>query len=257
MAKDTKTKTKTEKVKGVKVNLKELEINDVEIHPENARKGNHKKIRRSIIKHGFIDPIVVQKSTMRVLGGNNRVFVAMDLGITSVPAQVIDVDDHEAYEIMLVLNKTADEAGYDEKKQLKIISKVIGDSEDLEEALAGTGYDKSEVTSMQIRQEWQDDKEIEKVKKGKSKKETPATKTERRESLEERKKAIEDLGMRQIVLSIPVKTFKVFQEGLKTARSEHGVKSNEDLMVSMMIGEGFLPKDFVLIEKPKKDSKKK
>lgn len=85
------------------------------------------------------------------------------------------------------------------------------------------------------------------------------TETERRESLEERKKKIEELGMRQIVLSIPVKMFKEFQEGLKTARTDLKIKSNEELLVDFLKLEGYLDGNFKLIEeaKPQKETKKK
>ena len=254
--------------KTLKRELKEIPIKELKLHPENARKGKKKLIKKSIEKHGFFTAVVIQKSTKHILIGNNRVPVAKEMGIKSVPCIIVDVDDEEALEILAIDNKSSDEAGYDEEALFKLLDHIVSNRGDdnVDDALEGTGYGSSEYAALKLRAEWQDDEEVEKVNKGKgkSRKDEKVTSTEKRESLEERKKKIEEMGMRQTVLSIPVKAFKDFQEGLKAGRKELGVKTNEELFTALMIQEGYLSEDFVLIErqkdksdKAKKDAKKK
>ncbi len=51
----------------------------------------YKKIKNSIEEFGFADPLVVNKD-MTIIGGYQRLHVAVDLGYTEVQCAVVDVD---------------------------------------------------------------------------------------------------------------------------------------------------------------------
>ena len=50
----------------------------------------YKKIKDSIEEFGFADPLVVN-ADMTIIGGHQRLNVAVDLGYTEVPCAVVDV----------------------------------------------------------------------------------------------------------------------------------------------------------------------
>ena len=51
----------------------------------------YEKIKASIQEFGFADPLVVN-ADMTIIGGHQRLTVAMDLGYTEVPCAVVDID---------------------------------------------------------------------------------------------------------------------------------------------------------------------
>lgn len=76
---------------------------------------NIEAIAASLKKFGQAEPLVVQKSTRKVIGGNGRLVVMRSLGWTECDIVEVDVDDATATALGLALNKTAELAEWDEK----------------------------------------------------------------------------------------------------------------------------------------------
>ncbi len=69
-------------------------LKPAEYNPRKKLKAGDKeyeKIKNSIEEFGFADPLVVN-SDMTIIGGHQRLTVAMDLGYTEVPCAVVDID---------------------------------------------------------------------------------------------------------------------------------------------------------------------
>lgn len=82
--------------------LKPAEYNPrVTLKPGDAE---YEKIKRSIQKFGFADPVVVN-SDMTIIGGHQRVNVATDLGYTEVPCAVVDLNKNDEKALNVALNK--------------------------------------------------------------------------------------------------------------------------------------------------------
>lgn len=64
----------------------------------------YEKIKNSIQEFGFADPLVVN-SDMTIIGGHQRLNVAMKLGYTEVPCAVVDVDKTKEKALNIALNK--------------------------------------------------------------------------------------------------------------------------------------------------------
>jgi len=64
----------------------------------------YEKIKNSIQEFGFADPLVVNKD-MTIIGGHQRLTVAMELGYTEVPCAVVDVDKVREKALNIALNK--------------------------------------------------------------------------------------------------------------------------------------------------------
>jgi hypothetical protein len=116
-------------------------------HPRNPRRGRTSMIQDSIREVGFVDTPVVQESTGYVLGGNHRLRAAEAEGITEVPVDYIDVDDEQAYKILLVLNRTGDVAGYDDRELADALQFLT----DSGVSLQGTGYTSGDLDDILAR----------------------------------------------------------------------------------------------------------
>ena len=64
----------------------------------------YEKIKNSITEFGFADPLVVN-ADMTIIGGHQRLTVAMELGYTEVPCAVVDIDKTREKALNIALNK--------------------------------------------------------------------------------------------------------------------------------------------------------
>lgn len=85
-------------------------------YPHNANNhGEHnlESIRLSLTRHGQVEPLVVQKSTGYVIGGNGRLRVMLDLGWSEVDVVELDMDDVQAKALSITLNQTGRSSVFD------------------------------------------------------------------------------------------------------------------------------------------------
>ncbi len=69
----------------------------VRLHPENPRRGDVAAIRESLEVNGQYKPIVVNRPTMEVLGGNHTLRAARELGFSEIAVTFVDVDEEQAH----------------------------------------------------------------------------------------------------------------------------------------------------------------
>jgi ParB-like chromosome segregation protein Spo0J len=84
--------------------------------PRNARthdERNLEQIRLSIAAHGQVEPLLVQRSTSRLIAGHGRLAAMRALGIEDAAVVLLDVDDAEAEALAIRLNRTAELASWD------------------------------------------------------------------------------------------------------------------------------------------------
>ena len=101
----------------------------------------YKKIKQSIEEFGFADPLVVNKD-MTIVGGHQRLAVAIDLGYTEVPCAVVDVDKTREKALNIALNKITGE--WDEQ----MLADLITDLKEADYDLDYTGFDASEIDAL-------------------------------------------------------------------------------------------------------------
>lgn len=236
-------------------------IEDIELHPDNYRKGSMKRIQEGMVVHGFVAPIVIQESSGYVVAGNHRIKMARKLrknpklnpkkhDFDKIPAMIIDMDDDEAMDYLLLDNKSSDEAGADEALVAAILQKR-GDRD-----LAGTGYTPREAEVAIARAAWQDDEDVV-VKEKKTKSAKAKTGATKLETPSERVKKIEELKLRNFVVPVPVAKHPAVTKALSAAKKRYGVDDNWQVLASLLQDAGDLPEDFEIVEpKPKKGKKK-
>ena len=89
-------------------------------HPER----NMRAIVESLRRFGQVEPLVVQKASGVVIGGNGRLLAMRELGWDSATVVEVDLDDVEATALGLVLNRTADLAEWDYGQLSQLIEQV-------------------------------------------------------------------------------------------------------------------------------------
>lgn len=101
-------------------------LDDLKLDPSNARTHDDRNlgaIRSSLERFGQVEPIVIQKSTGRVIGGNGRVAVLRQMGASEADVVEVDVDDLNATALGIALNRTAELAGWDDS----VLGKLLGE----------------------------------------------------------------------------------------------------------------------------------
>ena len=98
----------------------------------------YKKIADSIREFGFADPLVVN-AVMTIIGGHQRLTVAMDLGYTEVPCAVVDVDKTREKALNIALNKIT--GAWDDQ----MLADLLKDLESVNFNLDITGFEAPEI----------------------------------------------------------------------------------------------------------------
>ena len=99
------------------------------------------KIKNSITEFGFADPLVVN-ADMTIIGGHQRLTVAMDLGYTEVPCAVVDVDKVREKALNIALNKIT--GAWDDS----LLAELLKDIDNSDFDLGKTGFDPPEIETL-------------------------------------------------------------------------------------------------------------
>jgi ParB-like chromosome segregation protein Spo0J len=116
--------------------------------PRNARKhpvNNLAAIKASLLQFGQVEPLVVQKSTGRVIGGNGRLQVMRDLGWCTVQTVRVDVDDRKAIALGVALNRSAETAEWNRPQLVDLLSEI---NEVADGLLESTGFDAGDLAKL-------------------------------------------------------------------------------------------------------------
>lgn len=93
------------------MDLTKIGIDDVKLAKYNPRKNlepgmeEFEKIKMSIQKFGYVDPIIANKRTGNIVGGHQRWKVLKQLGYAEIDIIFIDVDSKTEKALNLALNK--------------------------------------------------------------------------------------------------------------------------------------------------------
>ena len=119
-------------------------LKPAEYNPRKKLKAGDKeyeKIKNSIEEFGFADPLVVN-SDMTIIGGHQRLTVAIDLGYTEVPCAVVDIDKVREKALNIALNKIT--GAWDED----LLAELLEDIQNSNFDLGKTGFDPPEINTL-------------------------------------------------------------------------------------------------------------
>ena len=120
------------------------ELKPAEYNPRKKLKPGDKeydKIKNSIEEFGFADPLVVN-ADMTIIGGHQRLTVAMDLGYTEVPCAIVDIDKVREKALNIALNKIT--GAWDEDLLAQLLQDIQGSDFDL----GFTGFEPPEIETL-------------------------------------------------------------------------------------------------------------
>ncbi len=102
---------------------KTAELLPAEYNPRKDLKtgdAEYEKLKRSIEQFGYVEPVIWNKVTGRVVGGHQRLKVLQDMGISEVECVVVAMDEEKEKALNIALNKISGE--WDKDKLALLIS---------------------------------------------------------------------------------------------------------------------------------------
>ncbi|MEI3541441.1 MAG: site-specific DNA-methyltransferase [Acutalibacteraceae bacterium] len=102
----------------------------------------YEKLKRSMEQFGYVEPVVWNKTTGRVIGGHQRLKVLVDLGLKEVDCVVIELSEEKEKALNVALNKISGEWNTD--KLAMLISDLQGSDFDV----SLTGFEEDELADL-------------------------------------------------------------------------------------------------------------
>lgn len=122
--------------------IEKIDINDIILPDYNPRKIDEEmfeKLKKSLEEFGYVEPVIINKRNMHVVGGNQRVKALKELGIKEIEAVIVDLDEKKEKALNIALNKIIGE--WDLEK-LEVVLK------DIEEDIELTGFSEKEINKL-------------------------------------------------------------------------------------------------------------
>ena len=102
----------------------------------------YEKLKRSIEQFGYVEPVIWNKTTGRVVGGHQRLKVLMNLGFSEVDCVVVELSEEKEKALNVALNKISGD--WDKDKLALLISDLQGADFDV----SLTGFDPAELDDL-------------------------------------------------------------------------------------------------------------
>ena len=102
----------------------------------------YEKLKRSLEQFGYVEPVIWNKATGRVVGGHQRLKVLIDMGITEVECVVVDMPEDKEKALNIALNKISGD--WDKDKLALVIADLQGSDFDV----SLTGFDPAEIDDL-------------------------------------------------------------------------------------------------------------
>jgi len=91
---------------------KTADLIPAEYNPRKALKAGdaeYEKLKRSLEQFGYVEPVIWNKTTGKVVGGHQRLTVLMDMGITEAECVVVELSEEKEKALNIALNKISGE----------------------------------------------------------------------------------------------------------------------------------------------------
>lgn len=102
----------------------------------------YEKLKRSIEQFGYVEPVIWNQTTGRVVGGHQRLKVLMDMGMTEVDCVVVAMDEEKEKALNIALNKISGD--WDKDKLALLIADLQGADFDV----SLTGFEPAEIDTL-------------------------------------------------------------------------------------------------------------
>ena len=102
----------------------------------------YEKLKRSIKEYGYVEPVIWNKRTGKVVGGHQRLKVLKDLGYEEIECVIVDLDDNNEKALNIALNKISGE--WDNE----LLSSLLKDLDQSAFDITLTGFDIAEAKDL-------------------------------------------------------------------------------------------------------------
>ena len=102
----------------------------------------YEKLKRSIEQFGYVEPVIWNKATGRVVGGHQRLKVLVDSGLTEVDCVVIELSEEKEKALNVALNKISGEWNTDK------LAMLILDLQGSDFDVSLTGFEEDELADL-------------------------------------------------------------------------------------------------------------
>ncbi len=102
----------------------------------------YEKLKRSIEQFGYVEPVIWNETTGRVVGGHQRLKVLQDMGLTEVDCVIVQMDEEKEKALNVALNKISGE--WDNDKLTLLIADLQGTDFDV----SLTGFEPEELEDL-------------------------------------------------------------------------------------------------------------
>jgi len=102
----------------------------------------YEKLKQSVERFGFVEPIIYNERSGRVVGGHQRLKVIRDLGWESIEVSVVDLGEEDEKALNVALNKI--EGDWDRSKLKELLEDLESSAYDLD----FTGFDTDEIEEL-------------------------------------------------------------------------------------------------------------
>ncbi len=126
--------------------IRRVALDEIHLDPANAREHGEENLEAiigSLKRFAQVEPLVVQKKSGRVIGGNGRLVAMKKLGWTECDIVEVDVDDLQATALGIALNRSASLAGWNDQTLAKLLEELKTN-----DALDGIGYSVDDLNKL-------------------------------------------------------------------------------------------------------------
>jgi DNA modification methylase len=102
----------------------------------------YEKLKRSIEQFGYVEPVIWNKSTSRVVGGHQRLKILKDAGHTELACVIIELTEEKEKALNIALNKISGD--WDKDKLALLIADLQGEDFDI----SLTGFEPAEIDDL-------------------------------------------------------------------------------------------------------------
>lgn len=137
----------------------EIDLEKAVKHPRNPKRHDLETIRSSMGSHGFLERVLINRTTGRILAGHGRLETLRSMkeagteapvGVRvtgkrwEVPCDYVSIPEENEQEILAILNQTTIAGGWDEPMLAEILQRL----EKRPQGLAGMGFDRDYVSKL-------------------------------------------------------------------------------------------------------------
>lgn len=130
------------------INMMEMKLNDIDVATYNPRKklrsGDkaYERLKSSILTYGYIDPMIYNEKTGRLVGGHQRLQILQDLGVEKAQVSVVNLDENEEKDLNIRLNRVQGE--FDNEALAEVLNDLVNESFNLDDI----GFDQEEFDDL-------------------------------------------------------------------------------------------------------------